>query len=72
MLVLQVTFIGEGALDHGGPKREFFRLFAQGVSERYFQGVSSGIRFFVNDIMAVQVRLCKLLITRVLLSLFNH
>ena len=57
MLVLQVTFIGEGALDHGGPKREFFRLFAQGVSERYFQGVGGRLRFFVNDIVAVQVRL---------------
>ena len=25
----KVTFVGEGAIDSGGPRREFFRLFAQ-------------------------------------------
>ena len=25
----KATFVGEGAIDSGGPRREFFRLFAQ-------------------------------------------
>ena len=37
------------------PRRSFC-LFAQGVSETYFKGISSRRRLFVNDIVAVQVR----------------
>jgi hypothetical protein len=52
---MQVTFVGEGAVDHGGPKREFFRLFAKEASQTYFKGASEKCRFFVNNVTAVQV-----------------
>ena len=48
----QVNFVGEGAIDHGGPKREFFRQLA---SEIYFKGATDTCRFFDNNMMAVQV-----------------
>lgn len=32
-LFIQVTFVGEGAIDHGGPRREFFRLLALETSK---------------------------------------
>ena len=36
--VIQVDFVGEGAVDTGGPRREFFRLLAEQVRESgYFQ-----------------------------------
>ena len=54
---MQVTFVGEGAVDHGGPKREFFRLFAKEASQTYFKGSSEKCRFFVNNVTAVQVNL---------------
>lgn len=34
----QVNFAAEGAVDHGGPKREFFRLFAKNAAQAYFRG----------------------------------
>ena len=36
--IYQVIFVGEGAIGQGGPKREFFRLFAKAASEVYFRG----------------------------------
>ena len=37
--LLQVTFAGESAIDMGGPKREFFRLFAEeAYMSPFFQG----------------------------------
>lgn len=50
-----MNFVGEGAIDHGGPKREFFRLFARLASETYFRGATDTCRFFDNNMMAVQV-----------------
>lgn len=32
-LFIQVTFVGEGAIDHGGPRREFFGLLALETSK---------------------------------------
>ena len=52
---MQVTFVGEGAVDHGGPRREFFRLFANEASRAYFRGASEKCRFFDNNVVAVQV-----------------
>lgn len=51
-LFAQINFVGEGAIDHGGPRREFFRLFAQKVEEDFFQG-SDGNKYFVQNIAAV-------------------
>ena len=53
-MVLQVTFVGEGAIDQGGPKREFFRLFAEQACT-YFRGDNKQPKFLRNDILAVQV-----------------
>ena len=51
---MQVTFVGEGAIDHGGPRREFFRLLAKEASEHYFHG-APGCKFFTNNVIALQV-----------------
>ena len=49
-----MTFVGEGAIDHGGPRRELFRLFALKASDQYFIG-NDGNKFFCNDVIALQV-----------------
>ena len=55
-VIEQVLFVGEGAIDQGGPKREFFRLLAVAVSQTYFIGRDEcKPRFFTNNILAVQV-----------------
>ena len=53
--LFQITFVGEGDVDNGGPKREFFRLFAQVADKIYFIGQSGQPKFFRGDILAVQV-----------------
>ena len=53
-MILQVTFVGEGAIDQGGPKREFFRLFAEQACT-YFRGDDKQPKFLRNNIQAVQV-----------------
>ena len=53
--LFQITFIGEGAIDYGGPKREFFRIFSQEVGENYFKGQRGQPKFFRGDMLAVQV-----------------
>ena len=38
LYMFQVQFVGEGAVDTGGPRREFFRLLAEHARESvYFQ-----------------------------------
>lgn len=51
---MQVSFVGEFAIDHGGPLREFFRLFSLGCSEIYLKGSTKG-RYFAGNAVAVQV-----------------
>ena len=34
----QVIFVGEGAIDQGGPRREFFRLMAEEIGSRCMIG----------------------------------
>lgn len=46
--------MGEGAIDEGGPKWEFFRLLAKDVSATYFVGEEHS-KFFQNNILALQV-----------------
>ncbi len=46
--------VGEGAVDSGGPRREFFRLLASQVSNTLFIG-NVKARFFVMNAQALQV-----------------
>ena len=52
--VVKVRFIGEGAVDQGGPRREFFRLLAINARDVFLQG-----KFFATNVSAVQVRVLK-------------
>ena len=52
-MLLQVRFVDESAIDEGGPRREFFLLFAREASKTYFCG--SEAKFLMNNITAVQV-----------------
>lgn len=49
-----MTFVGEWAIDHGGPRREFFRLLAIDAKNRLFRGHSDRM-FFITSVMSVQV-----------------
>ena len=52
----QVCFVGEGAIDAGGPRREFFRLLAHQASDSsYFHG-----GFLVCNTAGYKVRLFSL------------
>ena len=54
-LCRQITFVGEGAVDLGGPRREFFRLLACEAAESpYFCGGTLG-KFFACNVPAVRV-----------------
>ena len=53
---MQVSFVGEWAVDTGGPRREFFRLVALEAKEKFFIGRSFQ-KFFLCDILAIQVSL---------------
>ena len=46
------TFIGEGAVDQGGPRREFFRLLALGAADRYFIGKDT-MKFMDTNVTAL-------------------
>ena len=46
--------MGEGAVDCGGPRREFFRLFAIRAQQKYFVGIPDQ-KFFACDVSALQV-----------------
>ena len=50
----QVRFTGEGAVDHGGPKREFFRLLAYKAKDLLLRGKDLSM-FFSPNVSAVQV-----------------
>ena len=58
-LTLEVCFYGEGAVDAGGPRREFFRLCLQQIRNDYFDnGLKehlSGDYFFAGIVMALSV-----------------
>ena len=48
----KVTFVGEGAIDSGGPRREFFSLFAQ----QMFLVGSPACKFFDSNVSAILYR----------------
>ena len=53
---MQVTFVGEGAVDYGGPRREFFRILASDAAKSFFVG-NDFMKFFSMDATAFQVGL---------------
>jgi hypothetical protein len=54
----KVHFLGEEAVDTGGPSREFWRLFAEALVEQYCVG-DEGVYLFVKNIPALQVRVVR-------------
>ena len=49
-----MKFVGESAVDLGGPKREFFCLFAMEAKEHLLQGPPTR-KFFSTDVSAIKV-----------------
>ena len=52
-----MNFVGEGAIDYGGPRREFFRLLAVKLDDdnsQYFHGVE-GKNFFLCNVVGYRV-----------------
>ena len=52
----KVTFVGEGAVDYGGPRREFLRLLGTGAATSLFIGHPAN-KFFHMNAQALQVSL---------------
>ncbi|XP_064389314.1 uncharacterized protein LOC135337323 isoform X2 [Halichondria panicea] len=52
--LLRVSFVSEAAVDTGGPLREFYRLFAKGVTEKYCTSNESGQCFPLKNVVALQ------------------
>lgn len=50
----KVRFVGEGAVDYGGPRREFFRLLGTEAQRTFFVG-SHAYKFFDSNVSAIQV-----------------
>ena len=47
--------MSEAGVDTGGPTREFYRLFAKGVTEQYCVSNSSGQSFLMKNVLELQV-----------------
>lgn len=61
VMLIQVTFVGEGAVDTGGPRREFLRLLVTRVtSSPYFHSGSDG-SFFACNTTGYKVSRCGFL-----------
>ena len=54
IITIQVRFVGEGAVDYGGPRREFFRLLASAAQQTFLVG-SHDYKFFGSNVSAIQV-----------------
>ena len=52
--LLHIKFAGEGAIDYGGPRREFFRLLGNSIRDNYFRGEENQ-KFFCQNVSAIQV-----------------
>ena len=53
---MQVHFVSEPGIDTGGPSREFWRLFAEGVVTSYCIGNDHQQFFFNKNVPALQVQ----------------
>ena len=54
LFLFKAKFIGESAVDTGGPTREFFSLLILQIRDTYFFG-EENYKFIRNDMLAVQV-----------------
>lgn len=54
----QVFFVGEPAIDTGGPTREFWRLLNIALQEHYFVG-TEGKKIFIHNVPAIEVFILK-------------
>ena len=54
--------MGEGVIDYGGPRREFFRLFSHAARDAYFQGLDD-CKFFMANVSAIQVLVSMLIVS---------
>ena len=52
---MQVNFIGEPAVDAGGPSREFFQLFLQELDKRLLIPCYNGSKIFDHNVQSLQV-----------------
>ena len=62
VFLVQVNFVGEGPVDYGGPRREFFRLLPLRLADDnslYFHGVE-GQKFFLCNVNGYRVCFTKL------------
>jgi hypothetical protein len=50
---LDVRFVGERAIDLGGPKQEFFNLLSSDACHMFFKG-KDNYKFFMNNVTSVQ------------------
>ncbi|XP_065917601.1 uncharacterized protein [Dysidea avara] len=53
--LINVTFVGEPAVDTGGPSREFWYLLVKGIAAQYCRGIDGKLTF-ERDIQALQLR----------------
>ena len=67
----QVHFVSESGIDTGGPSREFWRLFVEGVASSYCIGNDHQQFFFNKNVPALQVKPCIYLSYCVALILFS-
>ena len=58
-----MTFVGEEAVDSGGPRREFFRILGMEGARRLFVGNDTK-KFFASRVTAIQVHVMLLLLFR--------
>lgn len=49
-----MTFVGEGAVYYGGPRREFFRMLASETADSFFCG-NDIMKFFCMNATSLQV-----------------
>ena len=59
LYLCKVNFIGEGGIDHGGPRREFFLILAHEAAVSYMRG-GDGDKYMAPNVTALQVFTCTL------------
>lgn len=52
---IQVNFIGEPAVDAGGPSREFFQLFLQEIDRHLLISCRNSSKVFDHNVPSLQV-----------------
>ena len=54
LLFIKVSFVGEEAVDTGGPSREYWRIIMHDIKQKYCHG-QDGKLVFNRNILALQV-----------------